>query len=69
MSEHEFRSGEPVAAPTKGLKAGECAPESGPYQCAGCAEAVVATLITLEKDQALPVCQTCGPMAEWVRQG
>ena len=37
------------------------------YCCAHCAEKMVATLITLERDQRLPVCQTCGPMAEWVK--
>ncbi|MOA26201.1 hypothetical protein D3C78_1469770 [compost metagenome] len=68
MREHEFRSEEPMITPTTILKAGEHAPEAGPYACAGCAESVVATLITLEKDQVLPVCQTCGPMTAWVQR-
>lgn len=67
MKEHEFRGEEPMVAPLIGLKPGARAPEAGAYECASCAESVVATLITLEKDQEVPVCQTCGPMTAWVR--
>lgn len=68
MSEHEFRSEQPVSAPSPELLPGECAPQGGSFGCASCAEAVTATLITLEKDDALPICHTCGPMTRWVQR-
>ena len=67
MSEHEFMGEQPAIALEQGLAPGVCPPEAGRWACAGCAETVAATLITLEKDEKLPICNTCGPMTRWVK--
>ena len=65
MSDHEFHSSEPMAAPADVLRPGAAAPDSGAYACTSCPEEVTATLITMEKDEALPICNTCGRMTVW----